>query len=79
MSEIGNAVAQQDTATLTADFFGPHNSHDENPPQGQKYFETRIRQTHYRVTNCPRNVAFVPSWKMILESSDNFELNPTII
>lgn len=59
-SETGDAVARQDTSALTADLFGPHDSHDENPPQGQKYLETRIRQTHYRVTNRPRNIAFVP-------------------
>lgn len=58
-SENDDAVARQDTATVTTSFFGPHDSHDENPPQGQKYLETRIRQTHYRVTNRPRNIFFL--------------------
>lgn len=71
-------MAQQGTATLTADFFGPHDSHNENPPQGQKYLETRIRQTHYRATNRPRIVAFVVTRERILKTADNFELGPTI-
>mgnify|MGYP004583961389 CR=1 FL=1 len=58
---------------MTADFFGPHDSHDESPPQGQKYLETRIRQTHYRDTNCPRNISFL-SLKVENDPPDELQL-----
>lgn len=50
-NETDDAATLRDAAALTAGPFGPRDSVDENPPQGQKYLETRVRQTHSRVTS----------------------------
>lgn len=50
-NEADDAATLQDAAALTGGPFGPGDSLDENPPQGQKYFETGVRQTHSRVTH----------------------------